>query len=119
MASECCDLLCLDLPVAEGIRAAMPTSEAATRLAGLAQACADPTRLTMLLALAAADELCVCDLTWIVGRSQALASHHLRKLREADLVQTRRDAKIVYYSLTDTGRRVAGLLGTVTAAPTT
>ena len=36
----------------------------------------DPTRLSLAAALADADELCVCDLAWISGRSQNLVSHH-------------------------------------------
>ena len=40
------------------------------------------------------------DLAWILGRSQALMSHHLRALREAGLVTSRREARMVFYSLT-------------------
>ena len=48
-------------------------------------------------------ELCVCDLSWIAERSQALVSHHLRSLRGAGLVRSRRDGKMVMYELTDEG----------------
>jgi DNA-binding transcriptional ArsR family regulator len=113
MASDCCDLLCLDLPTAEGVRAAMPDADAVARLAAVAQACADPTRLALLLAMEAAPELCVCDLTWVVGRPQNLVSHHLRKLRDAGMVRTRREARIVFYSLSDTARSALGTLGQV------
>ena len=73
---------------------------AALRARGLA----DPTRLSLAAALADAEELCVCDLAWIAGRSQNLVSHHLRSLRAQDLVEARRDGKLVLYSLTDQGR---------------
>jgi len=46
------------------------------------------------------EELCGCDLAWILGRSQALISHHLRALREARLVASRREERMVSYSLT-------------------
>ncbi len=49
-------------------------------------------------------ELCVCDLSWIVERSQNLVSHHLRTLRAAGLVRLRRDGKLAMYELTDEGR---------------
>ena len=39
-------------------------------------------------------------LAWILGRSQALVSHHLRVLREARLVDSRREARMVFYGLT-------------------
>jgi ArsR family transcriptional regulator, lead/cadmium/zinc/bismuth-responsive transcriptional repressor len=102
---EVCDLLCLDLALAEAIRArtlerAAAVGEAAERARGLA----DPTRLALAAALADADELCVCDLAWIAARSQNLVSHHLRALRTHGLVSSRRDGKMVMYSLTDEGR---------------
>jgi DNA-binding transcriptional ArsR family regulator len=50
------------------------------------------------------EELCVCDLSWIAGRSQNLVSHHLRTLRNLGMVRSRRDGKLVMYSLTNIGR---------------
>jgi ArsR family transcriptional regulator, lead/cadmium/zinc/bismuth-responsive transcriptional repressor len=47
---------------------------------------------------------CVCDLAWISGRVQNLVSHHLRVLRSHGLVSSRRDGKLVMYSLADEGR---------------
>ena len=104
-ADDRCELLCLDLPVAEAIRArtlerAQDLQEAAERARGLA----DPTRLSLAAALAESEELCVCDLAWIAGRSQNLVSHHLRALRSHGLVASRRDGKMVMYSLTSGGR---------------
>lgn len=103
-ATCCTDLVCLDLEAAEQIRAALPRPGVIEQAAATAKALADPTRLTLLLALRESGELCVCDLTWIVDRPQNLVSHHLRKLREAELVDTRREAKVVHYALTDAGR---------------
>jgi DNA-binding transcriptional ArsR family regulator len=54
-------------------------------------------------ALARVEELCVCDLAWIAERSQNLVSHHLRTLRSAGLVRSRRQGKMVMYSLTEAG----------------
>ncbi len=63
-------------------------------------------------ALREARELCVCDLAWISERSPNLVSHHLRALRSAGLVSSRRDGKMVMYSLTREGRAfLADLLG--------
>ena len=45
----------------------------------------------------------MCDLSWIAGRSQNLVSHHLRTLRSRGLVRSRRDGKLVMYSLTERG----------------
>jgi DNA-binding transcriptional ArsR family regulator len=95
-----CDLLCLDLPRAEGIRQAMIGREEAAARASRAAALADPTRFRLALALAMGGELCVCDLAWISGDAENLVSHHLRRLRDAGLAEARRDHKMVLYSLT-------------------
>jgi len=95
-----CDLLCLDLDAAERVRHNLPDSAALAEVVGRARGLADPTRLSVLFALRSGDELCGCDLAWILGRSQALVSHHLRALREARLVASRREARMVFYSLT-------------------
>lgn len=100
-----CDLLCLDLPLAEAIRARTDEQTDALRLAAeRARGLADPTRLTLAAALAETDALCVCDLAWIVSRSQNLVSHHLRALRSQGLVESERAGKMVMYSLTNEGR---------------
>lgn len=101
-----CELLCLDLPVAERLRRRRLDRELATDAAGLAGALSDPTRLAVAATLLEADELCVCDLSWIVERPQALVSHHARVLRERGLMRSRRDGKMVLYSLTDGGREL-------------
>jgi ArsR family transcriptional regulator, lead/cadmium/zinc/bismuth-responsive transcriptional repressor len=55
-------------------------------------------------ALADGDELCGCDLAWVAERSENLVSHHLRVLRSAGLVRSRRDGKMVMYAVTEAGR---------------
>lgn len=68
--------------------------------AALLKAIADPYRLTMLATLAAApNEVCVCDFTDALPLNQPTVSHHLRILREADLVTYERRGTWVYYQL--------------------
>lgn len=99
-----CDLLCLDLPKAERLRGERLPVDAAAGLAERAKALGDPTRLTIAVALADGGELCVCDLAWVAERSENLVSHHLRVLRSAGLVRSRREGKMVMYAVTDAGR---------------
>ncbi len=101
---ERCDLLCVDAPRAEEIRQTLLGNEEAQKAADRARALSDPTRLTLATALREGGELCVCDLSWIAERKQALVSHHLRTLRSEGLVSSRRDGKLVMYSLTNEGR---------------
>jgi DNA-binding transcriptional ArsR family regulator len=113
VSADQCDLLCLDLDVAEAIRARSLRRDEEIRVAAeRARGFGDATRLSLAASLAEADELCVCDLAWIAGRSQNLVSHHLRALRAHDLVASRRDGKMVMYSLTERGRALlAAVLG--------
>ena len=104
MSDERCDLLCLDLPKAERLRAHRLSESMSRRLADRARALSDPTRLTLAAALAQTDELCVCDLAWVSERAENLVSHHLRALRAAGVVSSHRDGKMVMYALTPSGR---------------
>ncbi len=115
MEDERCDLLCLDLPLAERLRRRRLHPETAERAATRARALADPTRLMLAAALGEAGELCVCDLSWISERAQNLVSHHLRALRAEGLVRSRRDGKMVMYALTAEGEE---LMASVLALPT-
>ena len=103
-----CDLLCLDLPRAEALRQHRRSLKQLGAAASRARALADPTRLAVASALGEGGELCVCDLSWIVERSQNLVSHHLRTLRAAGMVRLRRDGKLAMYELTDEGRALLG-----------
>lgn len=60
----------------------------------------DPTRLRILRVLMN-QEVCVRDIADELGMGQSAVSHRLRILRDARLVQFRRDGKTVYYSLAD------------------
>lgn len=110
MGDDRCDLLCLDASRGEAIRGGLVDLEEARRLSAVAGQFGDATRLLVASALGDAGELCVCDLAWIVGRSQNLVAYHLRRLREVGLVTARRDGKMVLYTLTGTGRHLLGAL---------
>jgi ArsR family transcriptional regulator len=63
------------------------------------EALSDDNRLAIVTLLAGGGELCVCDVSESLGISSALASHHLKKLREAGLVDTRRKGPWLHCSL--------------------
>lgn len=107
---DTCDLLCLDLPHAERIRSRLPGLSGLEPAAGTARALGDPTRLRVAAALLDGGELCVCDTAWIVGASQGLVSHHLRLLRTAGVVASRRDGRMVMYRLSEQGGTVLSVL---------
>jgi ArsR family transcriptional regulator len=66
--------------------------------AAVLKALADPTRLA-IVRLLADGERCLCDVSGALGISDALASHHVKKLREAGLVQARRKGLWLHCSL--------------------
>lgn len=66
--------------------------------AKVAKALAHPSRLMMLDALAEG-ERCVCDLTELVGADQSTVSKHLAVLKNAGIVEDRKDGVMTFYRL--------------------
>ena len=79
---------------------ALLTPEVMTGLSEIFKVLGDPTRLTIVLALAQ-EELCVQDVASLVNISESAISHQLRILKTMRLVKLRRDGKMAYYSLDD------------------
>jgi ArsR family transcriptional regulator len=67
-------------------------------LAEMLKVVSDPNRLRILCALFSGEK-CVCEIGEGLAVSQPLASHHLGVLREAGLVETRKEGTWSYYSL--------------------
>jgi len=82
------------------VQAQLIEDEAAHRLAETFKVLSDPTRIKILHALSLA-ELCVCDLSNLLGMNDSAVSHHLRLLRALKLVKYRKEGRTVYYSLDD------------------
>ncbi|MBQ1663547.1 MAG: helix-turn-helix transcriptional regulator [Clostridia bacterium] len=70
-------------------------------LADLFKVFGDSTRLHILCVLIDRDEVCVADLAETLEMTQSAISHQLRTLKQNKLVKSRRDGKMVYYSLDD------------------
>lgn len=66
--------------------------------ARIAKALSHPSRLLMLEALEEG-EMCVCDLTELVGADQSTVSKHLAVLKQAGIVEDRKDGTMTFYSL--------------------
>ena len=59
----------------------------------------DSSRIKIFYALETYKEMCVCDLAAILDVSIATTSHHLRFLKKNGMTKSRKDGKMVYYSL--------------------
>ena len=60
----------------------------------------EPTRL-QILKLLAESEKCVSEITEALAKEQSLVSHHLRALKECNIVVVRQEAQRIYYNLAD------------------
>lgn len=76
----------------------------------LLKAIASPNRLMLLCALAEGEKS-VSELADVLDLRQATVSQHLARLRQEDLVETRREAQSVFYSIADkTAEKIIQLL---------
>ena len=64
----------------------------------IAKALADQNRLRVLYALRKG-ELCVCQITELLGLAQSTVSKHMAILHQARLVENRKDGRWIYYRL--------------------
>lgn len=65
----------------------------------IAKALADGNRMRVIAALLGHDELCVCQITELLGITMASVSRHMSILHKARLVQSRKEGRWVYYRL--------------------
>lgn len=63
------------------------------------KALADPARIRIVEMLSTSDEMCVCNIMKQLGMTQPAVSHHLSVLKNAGLVQSRRQGQWIHYSL--------------------
>ncbi len=100
MENEVCEFLHVHEELVEKVRGEMPDLEELMTLADLFKVFGDTTRVRILYLLFES-ELCVCDISTLLGMNQSAISHQLRVLKQAKLVKARREGKTVFYSLAD------------------
>ena len=69
-------------------------------LSRIYKALGDKTRLKITHGLLGG-EMCVCDICAYLDANQSAVSHQLRILRNLNLVKTRREGQVLFYSLDD------------------
>jgi len=69
------------------------------RLSQVLSLAGNDVRMKMLYLLEEENELCVCDLADILEMTIPAVSQHLRKLKDGNILQTRRSGQTIYYSL--------------------
>lgn len=81
-------------------RCTLPGEEECSLLADLFKTFGDVTRIRILYVLSQS-ELCVSELAETLDMTSSAISHQLRILKQSRLIKSRRDGKMVYYSLDD------------------
>ena len=82
------------------VQETMPNDDILGPLSELFKIFGDATRIRILMVLFQS-EVCVYDLAKLLNMTQSAISHQLRLLKQAKLVKSRREGKIVFYSLAD------------------
>ena len=84
----------------EQVKKEAPSFDEIMEMADMFKLFADSSRLKIICSILN-NELCVCDLSELLGLSQSNVSHQLQLLRTSKLVKYRKEGKQVYYSLQD------------------
>lgn len=95
---EKCSVFSLDETRVRRGREALLPDEQAQLIAETFKVLGHPSRLKMIRALSAG-EMCVCEISEVVGLSVSATSHQLQQLRNLRLVRSRSEGKLVHYSL--------------------
>src|SRR2546425_3518193 len=97
---DTCDVFHLHPAKVARLRTTLLTEPSVSALAETFKVLGDGTRVRLLDALSRS-ELCVCDMARLLGLSESAVSHQLRLLRGMRLVRSRREGRLIFYSLDD------------------
>jgi DNA-binding transcriptional ArsR family regulator len=97
---EACEVRCINPSKVKALVKSTPPHDTLVQLSDVFQVMSDPNRLKILHCLSQS-EVCVCDLSAVLGLSFSGVSHQLRLLRAMRLVKSRREGRNVFYSLDD------------------
>lgn len=87
----------------EKVKANAPSLQQLSKVLELA---ANDVRLKILYLLEEENELCPCDISDILGMSIPAVSQHLRKLKDGNIIESRRVAQTIFYSLKDENLKI-------------
>src|SRR2546428_13031365 len=97
---ESCEVTCINPGKVRSIASRLRKAGVVERISGIFQIMGDSSGLKILHCVSQGD-VCVCDLSAVLGMNVSAVSLQLRLLRTLNLVKPRREGRIVYYSLSD------------------
>lgn len=89
-----------DSEILDDIKGKLLKEDGIDKLSQIYKALGDPSRLKIIYVLSKSP-LCVCDIATLLDMTQSSISHHLRTLRNLNLVKFKKEGKLVIYSLDD------------------
>lgn len=99
-SQDTCEIFCYDEEKVNHVSSLIEQENLAP-VANIFKALSDETRLKIAYSLVQEEELCVCDVANIIDATMATTSHHLRHLRNLGIAKSRKEGKLVFYSLDD------------------
>lgn len=95
-----CETTIIHQDVVERVSKVLMPDDLMIQIADFFKVFGDPTRIRILQVLFE-EEMCVCDIAYLLDMSQSAISHQLRVLKQAGVVKFRKEGRVVYYSLDD------------------
>lgn len=92
---------CVHEQTVEAVRKLLPADAQQEALADFFRVMGSSTRVGILCCLMAQEEMCVGDIAAALNMTQSAVSNQLKLLRQARLIRSRRDGKMIYYALSD------------------
>lgn len=97
---DICEVSIIHHDVVARVREQMPPEEPIYDVSELFKMFGDSTRSRIICALYI-EEMCVCDLAAVLHMTHSAISHQLRLLKLSRIVKSRKEGRVVYYSLDD------------------
>ena len=98
--AEICSCNMIHEDVVKYVRSKMLPQVQFEKLSMFFKAISDETRIKLLFSLSRS-KMCVCDLAALLGMTVSAISHQRRVLKQAGLVRSEKQGKVVYYMLSD------------------
>ena len=102
MKKQCCIRILADIGQINNCREKLNVNNKSfSQLGQVLSLAGNEARLKILFLLEEENELCPCDLSDILGMSIPAVSQHLRKLKDGNIVDSRKAGQTIFYSLRD------------------
>ena len=92
---------CVHETTVEAVQKHLPDDTQQETLAEFFRVMGSSTRVGILCCLMAQEEMCVGDISAALNMTQSAVSNQLKLLKQARLIRSRREGKMIYYALSD------------------